>query len=76
MNLEEHIRKIANYLDETGKADAAIEVRASRRTLVPLFKPDKRGGDLRIGGHQIIPRQIGREPEPENLDWIGEGAQT
>lgn len=51
--IHDQIVRIASVLDSQGKADAPIAVQANRATLRAVFKPEKRGGPLRYGRHEL-----------------------
>lgn len=71
MTIARNVRLLAETLDQQGKADVPIAVVSTRRTLRPEFPPEKRGGPLRVGQHEIVcvPRTFG--DAPQNLDWVG-----
>lgn len=55
MNILESIERVALSLDDGGKHNAPIRAVTSRKWLMSLgVKPDKRGGDLRVGQHPIV----------------------
>jgi len=65
------IKLLAETLDQQGKADAPIEVIGTRANLRKAFPPEKRGGSLRCGSHEL---RLSRRPESvelQNLDWVG-----
>jgi hypothetical protein len=67
----ERVITLAASLDDTGRPTSPISVRATRETLRRSFKPEKRGGPLMCGAHEVIPVQFAN-PEPEQLDIEGE----
>lgn len=70
MTIAERIQVLAETLDASGKADAPITVIGTRANLRRHFKPEKRGGQLRVGQHQLVLVPRARPAKLVNLDWV------
>jgi hypothetical protein len=53
----EAVRAIAEAYDAAGKPEHPITTRSSRSYMRRLFKPEKRGGALMCGKHEVVVRK-------------------
>ena len=67
VTIAERVETLARALDDSGRTDSEIRVKATRETLRRTFKPIKRGGDLMCGGHIVTPVAT-VDPAPEQVD--------
>jgi hypothetical protein len=70
MNSFRQVKLLAEFLDQNGKPDQPITVIGSRAHLRREFKPESRGGPLRVGRHEL--QVIARAPKGQlqNMDWV------
>jgi TPP-dependent trihydroxycyclohexane-1,2-dione (THcHDO) dehydratase len=61
------VEDLARHFDENGKPEQPITVNATREYMRRFFKPEKRGGVLLCGRHEVYCRGFPC-PEPEQLD--------
>lgn len=66
-SVDKIIKAHAALLDSQHKPDAPIHVRASRAYLRRFFKAAKRGGPLRVGGHELVLVADQPESAPEQM---------
>lgn len=71
VTIAERVETLARALDDSGRSDSEIRVKATRETLRRTFKPEKRGGPLMCGSHQVTPISV-VDPEPGQMDIEGE----
>lgn len=64
------VEDLARHFDEVGKPEQPIVVNATRAYMRRFFKPQKRGGELLCGSHEVRCRGFA-DPEPEQLDIEG-----
>lgn len=67
VTVAERVETLARALDDSGRSGSEIRVKATRETLRRTFKPEKRGGPLMCGGHEVVPVAT-VDPEPEQVD--------
>lgn len=53
-NTFRQVQLLADFWDQKGQPDKPITVRGTRAHLRKRFKPQKRGGVLRCGAHELV----------------------
>jgi hypothetical protein len=65
------IKRLARFYDSIGKPEQEITVYSTRRYLLRVFKPIKRGGSLMYRKHPIVPLDKPEAIEHDQLPLMG-----
>lgn len=63
--VHDQIVEMAAIFDREGRPQQPIQVRVSRKYLMEIFKPRKRGGPLFHGEHELVPAAAENFQSPE-----------